>query len=147
MRITQYTDYGLRSLIFLGIHRNKRVPMPVIAQHYGISQNYLMKVTQQLTRLGYIESRKGRNGGLQLIRNPRDINIGQVLLELEPLEIIECFEPNGYCVIEPACRLKGVLSRALRAFLQELETYTLDELIQNQDELAFYLTISPQKST
>ncbi|WP_294741116.1 Rrf2 family transcriptional regulator [uncultured Exiguobacterium sp.] len=135
MRITQYTDYGLRVLIYLGVNRDVITPMPQIAKHYGISSNHLMKVTQQLTKLGYVESTRGRSGGLRLIQDPKDINIGKVVRQMEPLDIVECFGNNGHCVIEPSCRLKGVLGRALRAFIRELEQHTLEELLDNRDEL------------
>lgn len=137
MRITQYTDYGLRVLIYLGVHRDKITPMPMIASHYGISANHLMKVTQQLTKLGYVESTRGRTGGLRLIKDPANINIGQVVREMEPMEIVECFSEEGRCIIEPNCHLKGILGRALRAFLKELEQHTLAELVENKEELTF----------
>ena len=143
MRITQYTDYGLRVLMYLGVHRDVITPMPQIAQHYGISSNHLMKVTQQLAKLGYVESTRGRSGGLCLIRDPKDINIGKVVREMEPMDIVECFGSNGHCVIEPGCRLKGVLGRALRAFIRELEQHTLEELLDNRDELALLFAASP----
>lgn len=146
MRITQYTDYGLRALIHLGVHKNSIIPMPRIAQHYGISSNHLMKVAQHLTRLGYIESIKGRNGGLRLIRDPKEINIGTVVCELEPLDIVECFSENGHCIIEPNCKLKGVLGRALRAFIEELEQHSLDELLKNRDSLALIFDASFSKT-
>ncbi|MFZ0075950.1 Rrf2 family transcriptional regulator [Exiguobacterium sp. RIT452] len=135
MRITQYTDYGLRVLIYLGLHRQEITPMPAIANHYGISSNHLMKVTQQLAKLGYVESTRGRTGGLRLIRDPEEINIGKVVREMEPMDIVECFSANGHCVIEPHCQLKGILGRALRAFIRELEQHTLAELITNRQEL------------
>ena len=136
MRITQYTDYGLRTLIYLGAHPGDIVPMPQIAEHYAISPNHLMKVTQQLTKLGYVESIRGRNGGLRLTRAPNEINIGTVVREMEPLDIVECFRQNGQCIIAPACRLKGVLGRALRAFQQELAKYSLEDLLDNRDHIA-----------
>lgn len=135
MRITQYTDYGLRVLIYLGLHREEVTPMPAIANHYGISSNHLMKVTQQLTKLGYVESTRGRTGGLRLIRDPEEINIGKVVREMEPMDIVECFAADGHCVIEPQCQLKGILARALRAFIRELEQHTLAELLKNPYEL------------
>ncbi len=102
-----------------------------------------MKVTQQLAKLGYVESTRGRSGGLRLIRDPKDINIGKVVREMEPMDIVECFGSNGHCVIEPGCRLKGVLGRALRAFIRELEQHTLEELLDNRDELALLFAASP----
>ncbi|OIN68055.1 Rrf2 family transcriptional regulator [Exiguobacterium sp. KRL4] len=143
MRITQYTDYGLRVLIYLGLHREEITPMPAIANHYGISSNHLMKVTQQLTKLGYVESTRGRTGGLRLAKDPTDINIGQVVREMEPMEIVDCFSAEGRCVIEPSCHLKGILGRALRAFLKELEQHTLAELVENKDELTLLFSSSP----
>jgi len=135
MRITQYTDYGLRTLIYLGAHPGDIIPMPQIAAHYAISPNHLMKVTQQLTKLGYVESIRGRNGGLRLTRSPREINIGTVVRDMEPLDIVECFSQDGQCIIDPACRLKGILARALRAFHQELAKHSLEELLGNRDQL------------
>jgi len=78
-----------------------------------------------------------------LIRDPKDINIGKVVREMEPMDIVECFGSNGHCVIEPGCRLKGVLGRALRAFIRELEQHTLEELLDNRDELALLFAASP----
>lgn len=136
MRITQYTDYGLRTLIYLGAHPGDIIPMPLIAEHYGISANHLMKVTQQLAKLGYIESIRRRNGGLRLKRAPREINIGTVIREMEPLDIVECF---SQCIIAPSCRLKGVLGRALHVFRQELAKHSLEDLIGNRDQLVALL--------
>jgi len=94
-----------------------------------------MKVAQQLTKLGYVESIRGRNGGIRLIRDPRAINIGQVVREMEPLDLVECFSQSGQCTIAPSCRLKGILGRALHAFHQELAIYSLEDLLENQDQL------------
>ena len=148
MRIIQYTDYGLRTLIYLGAHPNEIVPMPQIAEHYVISPNHLMKVTQQLTKLGYVESVRGRNGGLRLTHAPKEINIGTVVRQMEPLDIVECFSPNGQCLIAPACRLKGILGRALRAFHQELAKHSLEDLLDNRDQLVELLhTSTPSVET
>jgi len=116
--------------------------MPQIAAHYAISPNHLMKVTQQLTKLGYVESIRGRNGGLRLTRAPREINIGTVVREMEPLDIVECFSQDGRCIIDPACRLKGILARALRAFHQELAKHSLEDLLGNRNQLVELLHLS-----
>ncbi|WP_114570871.1 RrF2 family transcriptional regulator [Exiguobacterium flavidum] len=139
MRITQYTDYGLRVLIYLGLSEGL-TPMPVIASHYQISANHLMKVTQELTRLGYVKSTRGRYGGLELACAPSDINIGKVVEQMEPdFNLVECFSEDGFCAIEPSCMLKHILAKSLRLFLDELGKYTLEDLIKNRKQLSLLL--------
>lgn len=136
MRITLHSDYSLRVLIFLATRRAELATIPQIAAAYGISRTHLTKVVQELGRLGYVDTLRGRNGGLALARPPEDIRIGEVLRNTEEsLSLVECFaapvEGQG-CRIDGACRLKGVLAEALDAFLAVLDRYTLADLVQGR---------------
>lgn len=91
--------------------------MPMIENQYNISSNHLMKVSQQLVRLGYIESKHGRSGELRLIKDPRKVKVSQVFRELESLEIVNCFSAYDTCIISSSCRLKKILNHALHAFI------------------------------
>lgn len=131
MQLTLYTDYSLRMLIYL-----ERVPPPQltsikeIATAYQISYHHLTKVAHELAKLGLIESIKGRNGGVRLAKEPSEINIGWVVRHTEDnLTLVECFDDhNNQCMLKGHCRLKGILSEALQAFLQVLDKYTLADL-------------------
>ncbi|NEU30108.1 Rrf2 family transcriptional regulator [bacterium LRH843] len=138
MRLTNYTDYSLRVLIYLGIHQQKRLAtIQEIADNYNISKNHLMKVAYELGKAEYVESIRGRNGGLRLARDPKDINIGEVVRTMEEdFHIVECFDKTkNACIISPACHLKGILSDALNAYIEVLDRYTLEDLVQNKNQL------------
>ncbi|TFD99668.1 Rrf2 family transcriptional regulator [Jeotgalibacillus sp. R-1-5s-1] len=138
MKLTLYTDYSLRVLIYLGAkERDELSNIQQIADAYSISKNHLMKVTHELGKLGYIETIRGRNGGIRLKRAKQDINIGKVVRETEDhFNLVECFEPGGgNCVISPVCGLKHALSKALQAYLSVLDDYTLADLVKNPTEL------------
>ncbi|WP_315043323.1 RrF2 family transcriptional regulator [Faucicola mancuniensis] len=96
MRITQYSDYALRTLIYLAVKPDKYSLANIqdIADSYGISKNHLTKIVHQLSRLGLIESMRGKNGGIRLAKNPKDINIGTVLRQTEAdFAVVDCFNP------------------------------------------------------
>ena len=95
-----------------------------------------MKVVNDLGRKGYLDTVRGRNGGIRLRRRPRDINLGQVVRDTEDLDLIGCLEQHGYCPIQRVCVLRGVLRDATEAFLAELDAYTLADLIKPRRELA-----------
>lgn len=138
MRLTSYTDYSLRVLIYLALKKEDELgTIKEIAETYHISKNHLMKIIHELGKLGYIETIRGRNGGIRLAKLPKEINIGEVVSTTEEdFHIVECFNrENSYCVITPTCKLKNVLFEALQAFLNVLKGYTLEDLIQNKDDL------------
>ncbi|MDG5789740.1 Rrf2 family transcriptional regulator [Evansella sp. AB-P1] len=138
MQLTIYTDYTLRVLLFLSIQpESKRSNIKEIADFYKISSNHLSKVVYELGKLGVIETVRGRNGGIKLAKDPREINIGEIVRHTErPIHIVECFDDErNNCKISPACRLKGVLQEALNAYLAILDKYTLQDLLVNQDQL------------
>ncbi|GGC57537.1 RrF2 family transcriptional regulator [Undibacterium terreum] len=132
MRLTAFTDYTLRTLMYLAIHRDKLATVHDIAELHHISQNHLTKVVHQLGLTGVIETVRGRNGGFRLNKEPADINIGEVVRSSESdFFMAECFdEENDTCIYSPACMLKGVLSDATSAYLAVLDKVTLEQLVQ-----------------
>jgi len=135
MHITRYTDYSLRVLIYLTLNQGQRSTIKEIADSYGISKNHLMKVVHNLNKAGYIETLRGKKGGLKLGLEPKAINIGQLVRELEPdFNLVECFSPKGNCTITPVCQLQSIIGRALAAFVNELNQYTLADVIDGRSE-------------
>lgn len=133
MRLTAYTDYALRTLMYLATNRDRLVTISEIADVHGISKNHLMKVVHQLGLSGMVETVRGRNGGLRLNHEPDEINIGEVVRNTETdFQMAECFDPSGnQCLYSPACVLKGVLQSATAAYLDVLDSVTLESLIKN----------------
>jgi len=127
VQLTLFSDYSLRVLLYLTMHRDRRVALSEISAAYGISQHHLVKVVQRLIGEGLIESARGRGGGLRIGREPAEINVADVVRLTEPhMNLVECFdEQTNTCPIDPACGLKQVLLRARAAFLKELEAHTL----------------------
>ena len=141
MRLTLHTDYALRALIRVAIADGKLITINDIAQSFDISKQHLMKVVNDLSRKGYLETLRGRNGGIRLHRRPRDIIIGQVVRDTEELDVIGCLGQRGYCPIQRICVLRGVLRDATEAFLAELDAYTLADLIKPRRELSSLLVL------
>lgn len=131
MRLTAYTDYTLRTLMYLGAHRDRLVTIQDIADLHLISKNHLMKVVHQLGLSGIVETVRGRNGGLRLAREPSEINIGSVVRETESdFFMAECFnKDNNTCPLTPDCKLKSALGQATGAFLAVLDKVTLATIL------------------
>ena len=129
MYLTQHTDYAMRVLVYTAINDDALVNISTIADTYGISKSHLMKVVTALVKAGFLESVRGKGGGLRLGRAAEEIRIGEVVRELEPCQMVECMSSNGQCLITPCCRLAGVLNGALQQFLQHLDGYTLADLM------------------
>jgi Rrf2 family nitric oxide-sensitive transcriptional repressor len=132
MRLTAYTDYTLRTLMYLAGHQDQLVTIQEVAELHGISKNHLMKVVHQLGLTGMVETVRGRNGGLRLHMAADRINIGQVVRNTETdFYMAECFERgNAACIYAPACVLKGALHAATAAYLDVLDGVTLADLIK-----------------
>lgn len=131
MRLTRFTDYSLRVLIYLGLKEHERVTIQQISEAYDVSRNHLMKVVSNLTRLGYVAAWRGPGGGLALARPASEINLAAVVLDMEEdLNLVECFCPQGKCVITSACQLRMILQEALQAYMQCLQTHTLQDLLK-----------------
>jgi Rrf2 family transcriptional regulator, nitric oxide-sensitive transcriptional repressor len=140
MKLTLHTDYALRVLIHVAVADGRLITIDDIAKTFDISKQHLMKVVNNLSQKGYLDTVRGRGGGIRLRRAPRDINIGQVVRETEDrLDVIGCLGRFGYCRIERACVLRGALQDATGAFLAVLDGYTLADLIRPQAALASLL--------
>lgn len=130
MRITRYTDYSLRVLMYLALKGDELSTIREIADSYEISRNHLMKVVQQLNNKGYLIAVRGKNGGLRLRSEPQHINLGTLVRDTEQdMTLVECFDSKGACRITPACQLKHVFAEALDAFLAVLDSYSLADLL------------------
>lgn len=137
MRLTDYTDYSLRTLMYLGTHRDNLVTIQDIADAYGISKSHLMKVVHQLGLAGLVETIRGRSGGLRLGKEPEEINIGDVVRRTEPdFMMVECFSrETNECILSPSCELQDVLRRATNAYLDVLSGVTLADLLRHSGSL------------
>jgi Rrf2 family nitric oxide-sensitive transcriptional repressor len=151
MQLTQFTDYALRILLFLGHQptvavsdgsatggpESERLPAVLdIGRAYGISIHHLSKVAQRLGQLGFIVTSRGRTGGLRLARPPSEIRLGDLVRATEQLNLVECFDPvKNTCPINGACELKRVLREASQQFLHTLDRYTLADVMSQRQEL------------
>ncbi|WP_320178976.1 Rrf2 family transcriptional regulator [Roseovarius pacificus] len=135
MRLASFTDYGLRVLMRLAGAPDEAVSTGQIAEEFEISQHHLAKVVQDLGRGGFVRSRRGRSGGLQLARPPQTITLGEVVRHLEQrFAIVECFrEDGGSCTLKPRCRLKPRLAAAREAFMSELDRSTMADCAWSGD--------------
>jgi Rrf2 family transcriptional regulator, nitric oxide-sensitive transcriptional repressor len=140
MQLTLHADYALRVLIQVAVADGKLITINDIAESFNISKQHLMKVVSDLSQKGYLDTVRGRNGGIRLRRPPHEINVGQVVRDTEDnLAVIGCLGQRGYCLIERACVLRGALHDATAAFLAVLDKYTLADLIRPQSALASLL--------
>ena len=123
MRLAAFTDYGLRVLIVLAGRPERRTTTARLAQELAIPYNHLAKVVQDLGRGGYLATRRGAGGGMELARPPEAIGLGEIVRFLEQrYAVVECFRPDGgACVLTPGCRVRGRLAAAHEAFLAELD--------------------------
>jgi Rrf2 family transcriptional regulator, nitric oxide-sensitive transcriptional repressor len=142
LRIATYSDFALRLLMYAAVKYPAYVTIDEVAKAYGISKNHLMKVTHALALAGYLDTLRGRNGGLRLARPAAEINVGKVVrLTEEGSALVECFDAaTNRCAITPACKLRHLLHDALEAFFARLEQSSLADLVVDPDSLtALYL--------
>ena len=129
MRLNKKTDYCLRVLIYLQTHKRK-TKIQEIADSYNISKNHLSVAVNLLSELGYIISTQGPKGGIEFNRSMQNKSLAELISQIEPFEIVECFDPiNDACTLSPHCKLKGMLSSATSAFLRELKKNKIKDLI------------------
>ena len=141
MRLTVQTDYALRMLMHLAANADALCTIQEVADRYGISKNHLMKVAQSLSNAGFVESVRGRGGGLRLARPPSEIRVGDVARPLEAgSALVECFPGGGdECLITKTCRLKGILAEAQEAFFTVLDRYSVEDLVRRNPTLRLLL--------
>jgi Rrf2 family nitric oxide-sensitive transcriptional repressor len=133
MRLTLHTDFALRLLMLLALEPDGLHTIAEAARRYNISRNHLVKVAQTLIQAGFVESVRGRSGGLKLAKKPSEINLGAVVRATEDnFALVECFDrKRNCCVVMPACSLRRPLEQAVSAFLSTLDGYTLADAVQN----------------
>lgn len=145
LRLTQFTDYALRTLIFLASNDKELQSVMAISQTYSMPNSTVMKIVSQLVRLNYVESFRGRFGGIRLAVPAKEISLGAVIRSIEEsFEMAEC----SSCVLSSRCKLKGILSEAVDAFMIVLEKYTLDDLINEETGTATIINaLLPEQSS
>lgn len=132
MRLTDYTDYTLRVLMFCAVHTDRPVSIAEIAQGHGISKNHVMKIVNDLARQGILQTKRGPGGGLRLLKSADDIRIGEVIRNTESdFHMVECFDTHrNACALTPHCKLKWVIAKATDAYLAELDKVTLADITE-----------------
>lgn len=136
MRLTTFSDYSIRVIMYLGIQPGELVKISDIANAYNISENHLTKVVHQLAQKKYIETVRGKGGGLRLVRDPKTINIGALIRETEgDAGFLPCLNSERVCCIQSTCKLMGILSEAQVALYAVLDKYTLADLLTPQEPL------------
>ncbi len=144
MRLTRHSDYALRVLLFVGTAEGRLVTVGAIAERFGISRNHLMKVVNRLAVHGFVETVRGKHGGIRLAVAPEALSIGVLLRCTEAdFTLTECFSDQGQgCRIAGSCAVRAVLDEALAAFLAVLDRYTLADLLDNRGALAEDLALT-----
>lgn len=130
MRLTDFSDYCLRLLMYAAARQDRLITIEEVAGVYNISRAHLMKVANTLTRAGYLKAVRGRSGGLALAKPPQKIRLGEVIRTTEPdFALVECFGAENKCIITRCCHLRGILHEGLGAFNAVLDKYTLADLM------------------
>jgi Rrf2 family transcriptional regulator, nitric oxide-sensitive transcriptional repressor len=130
MRLTTMTDYALRLLMYVGQHPERLCTISEVARVYGISEAHLMKITHQLGLAGWLQTVRGKGGGMRLAAAPGDINVGAVVRSVEPdFAIVDCFTADHACRLSGNCRLTGIVGEALQSFMAHLDRHTLADLL------------------
>lgn len=149
MRLTVYTDYALRLLMYLAVKDDGLATIAEVASSYGISKTHLMKVAHQLGQAGYVGTVRGRGGGLRLAMPVERINLGQVVRHTEPdMAVVACLNPvDAPCAIKSCCVLRRALGKAGAAFLEVLDGYSLADLVKPRAPLRVLLTIDGPRAS
>ena len=128
MKITQFTDYSFRLLLYLSRSRDRVVTVGEVAEYYAISSEHLKKIVRSLSEVGHIQTVRGKHGGLRLAREPAEINLGRLFRDQENLALLPCHEPCGTCPVSD-CKLRALVDEALAAFLARFDGKTLADVI------------------
>ena len=134
MKLTNFTDFGLRALILLADRESEVLSAAAIADHFNVSRHHMAKVLQELAASGFVEGIRGAQGGVRLAKDPRDIRIGDVVRSLDKDQaLVDCFREGwNDCALLPRCRLKGMLARAKQGFLRELDRFTISDCLEKK---------------
>ncbi len=144
MRLTLWTDYALRALIYVGAKAGHRATIAEIAKTFDVSKPHLMKIVNRLAQQGYLDTVRGRGGGIRLARPASAIRVGAVVRDTEEdLAVMGCLSGPGFCRIEGCCVLRRVLREATDAFLETLDGYTLADLLAPRTALTSSLGLAP----
>lgn len=143
MRLTQFSNFAIRILMYAALHPDTHSSVPDIARAYGVSYDHLKKAAAELCRLGHLETVRGRNGGVKLARPAESIRIGEVIRHTEEsTALVECFDPEtNTCPLLSVCQLRRALQSAMTAFFEVLDGYTLADLVRYPEDLAPFLAL------
>jgi len=143
MQLTQFTDYSLRALIYIALKKEICTVNDIVSV-YNLSNNHLIKIIHNLSKLELVKTTRGKNGGIIMAVNPSDINLGELILNLESnFDLVPCFKrEKANCCIAPACKLKSILHEAQQAFMNVLHQFTLADILHNKNELYSLLSLS-----
>jgi Rrf2 family nitric oxide-sensitive transcriptional repressor len=131
MKLTQYSDLGLRMLMYLALRYGNTSTIQEVSVRFAVSKNHMVKISHQLTKSGLIESVRGRNGGIRLAKPPESISVEEALYATEDnFDFVECFGPDNHCIISDVCKLSGVLNNARKAFFSVLRQVSLADLVK-----------------
>ena len=144
MRVTKFSDFALRVLIYLACKPGEELTtISQLASAYSISVHHVRMVVHKLGQLGYINCIQGKGGGFELAMNPKDISVGDVVRNTESdFYVVECFNPGGDCPIVKSCKLQHILNDALNAFLETLDEYTLEDITTNKVSIMKHLQVA-----
>ena len=144
MRLTQFSNFAVRILMYAGLKKRSLSALPEIARAYGISHDHLKKASAELCRLGHLEAVRGREGGVRLAKPAEAISLGDVVRQTEGnVALVECFNPaTNTCPLHAECRFRVALTEALEAFFAVLDRHTIADLIEDREILAAHLSIA-----
>ena len=147
MRITAYSNYALRTLMYAALKGDELSRVKDIAAAYNISKAHLVKCVHQLGQWGYLDNYRGRNGGFKLAKHAKDITVGEILRQTEDgFDLVECFVPStSNCPLTGLCELSNTFQKALAAFLEVVDDVTIEDMIASRVELMEALNLTPQK--
>ena len=142
MQLTRHTDFSLRVLIYLSLNKKEElVTINEISEHFEILKNHLTKVVHHLAQKGYIETIRGKNGGMRLAKKPENIKLGEVVQAMEiNLDVVNCSKP--LCPLINNCKLKHILNEAKQSFLKTLDNYTILDLNEEPEIIKNLLHLS-----
>lgn len=136
MKLTQYSDLGLRMLMYLALRHGNTCTIEEVSVRFGVSKNHMVKISHQLTKSGLVESLRGRTGGVRLAKPPENITVEEALYATEDnFDLVECFGPDNHCIITDVCKLSGVLNNAREAFFGVLRKVSLADLVKNSKSI------------